>query len=112
MVADLGCGDGRVLAAVSQTFCERTVGIELDPELARQAQASVDSLKLTDLVRVYQGDILKYDLTQLDIVYMYQYPDLIKSILPKLKSGTKVVSYIHPLPDSTQHGDFYVWIKP
>lgn len=112
IVADLGCGDGRVLIAACTTFDCKGVGIEINKELATLARQSVASLNLTNKINVYNGDILKYNLQKLDVVYIYLYTDLIEQILPKLKRGTKVVSYLHEFPGSTQIGDFYVWTKP
>lgn len=111
--ADLGCGDGRVLLAAVQTFDVPSVGIEIAPT---NVLSAISCLNLQDKINIYRGDILSYDLKNLDIVYMYLYPDLIMQVLPKLHSGTRVVSYMHSIPGSTTHHfnshTFYTWTKP
>lgn len=113
---DLGSGDGRILIAATTTYGCRSVGIELNPKTVELSKLALDVFNLQDKIRVYEGDILKYNLKQADVVTLYLYPDLIEKILPLLPSGCRVVSYMHPLPDSEEHqfGEhfFYTWTKP
>lgn len=101
VVYDLGCGDGRVLALAASGFNCRAVGVELNPESYRLAQERINSQKLNDYVRIYQGDLLEYTYEQADVVTVYLYPELIARIIPKLRKGTRLVSYIHPIPGGT-----------
>lgn len=95
---DLGCGDGRVLVAAVSGYGCRAVGVELNPESFQLATNLVTGFNLTDKVRLYEGDVLNYTYEQADIVTMYLYPELIEKILPKLRKGTRIISYLHPLP--------------
>ncbi|CAK0840951.1 unnamed protein product [Prorocentrum cordatum] len=62
LVADLGCGDGRVLArAVERSGC-RALGVELDPALLEKAEALLSERlppALRGLVELRQGDLFE-----------------------------------------------------
>jgi predicted RNA methylase len=98
---DLGCGDGRVCIIASKGFGCRSVGIELDKDVVEQAKNNVKLNKLDNLVRIYQGDILKTDFSQATIVYVYLMPELSEKLLPTLKrmKGLKtIIAYDKPIP--------------
>lgn len=99
---DLGCGDGRVLVNASATYGCRAVGVELNPVSFKAAADLVDAFGLSDSIRIYQGDVLSYSYHDADVVTMYLYPELIAKVLPKLRKGTRVVSYLHSLPGGTK----------
>ncbi len=114
-----GCGDGRVLIAVSR-ICP-SIGIELNPDTARLAQENI-SKDATIYRRKAQATILVGDATQADytratLVSMYLYPDVMEKIVPLLQPGTRIVSYCHTIPgikctEHTTNGHtFYVGIK-
>lgn len=112
---DIGCGDGRILIAATTAFGCRSVGIELNPESAKQAKESIAEFNLNN-IRVYEGDALNFTYPHADVVTMYLYPELMEKLLPKFRSGTRVISYLHSIPNSIEHkvGEhtFYEWIKP
>ena len=111
---DLGCGDGRVLVAATSAYNCRSVGIELNPDSLEKAK--VNTISFRNKIRLYLGNILDYSYPEADIVTMYLYPDLMRKVLPKLKSGTKVISYLHEIPGGTKvqvrEHIFYIWTKP
>lgn len=113
---DLGCGDGRILIAATTAYGCRTVGIELNEETAEVAERSVRLFKLQNRIKVYRGDILKFNYPEATIVTVYLYPELITKIIPLLPSGCKLISYIHEIPNGTKHEVdghvFYEWTKP
>jgi len=113
---DIGCGDGRIVYYASLWFGCRSVGIELNPESAKQAEDRIKSAGLDNLVKIYQGNALKFTYEHADIVTMYLYPELMEKLLPKFKSGTKVISYLHEIQggqEVNRNGHkFYIWIKP
>jgi len=105
-----GCGDGRVLKAVSK-ICP-SIGIELNPNTAETAQRNVGN----DAV-VLVEDATQADYTMATIVSMYLYPNVMEKIVPLLQPGTRVVSYCHTIPgikckEYTINGHtFYVGVK-
>lgn len=105
-----GCGDGRVLKAVSK-FCP-SIGIELNKNTAELAQRNLGNDAL-----VLHEDATQADYTRATIVSMYLYPDVMEKIVPLLQPGTRVVSYCHSIPgikckEYTVNGHtFYIGVK-
>jgi SAM-dependent methyltransferase len=87
---DLGCGDGRVVLIAS--LFTKAKGIEFDSDLIDKAKAIREELHLTcDLI---QGDYLKQDISDYDIVFMnpdHEFHDIDK----KLQSELKGTLYIY-----------------
>src|ERR1035438_10208178 len=48
MVYDLGSGDGRIVIAAAQKYGAKAVGVEMMPDLCRQAQQRIKDLGLSD----------------------------------------------------------------
>lgn len=113
---DLGCGDGRVLVEATWSYGCRSVGIELNQESFKAAADRVDSFGFADKIRLYQGDVLNYTYEHADVVTLYLYPELMLRVLPRLRPGTRVISYIHPIDGGTKivvRGyTFYTWTVP
>jgi SAM-dependent methyltransferase len=97
LVYDLGSGDGRVLITAAQRFGARAVGIELSPKEVKTSQDRIASLKLEDKCRVIEGDLMKVDLSQADVVTIYlltKSNEVLRPNLEKyLKPGARVVSH-------------------
>lgn len=111
---DLGSGDGRMLIAAA-TSGIKSVGIEIDRDSVEISRETASIFGVDRYVRVYEGDILDYDLSQCRLVTMYLYPELMDQVAAKLPSGCKVWSYMHGLPGAKRHDvgefTFYEWVK-
>lgn len=96
-VADLGCGDGRLLRlAVSEQFgAASAVGYELDESLVQQARATSAG---DPRVEVKHEDALHAELAGCDVVTLYLTERGNASVLPllrdTLKPNARVVSYV------------------
>ncbi len=100
VVADLGCGDGRVcIAAAKRGF--RAIGIEIDPARAEVARRKVQEAGVAHLVTIEQGDALEFDTTRATVVTAYLYPPLLEKLAPKLKKVRRVASPFHAVPGLT-----------
>jgi uncharacterized protein (TIGR03000 family) len=104
VVFDLGCGDGRIVVAAASKFGARGVGIDLDPERVKEAQANVDKAKVGELVEIRKGDALKVeDLGNATVVMLYMLPEFMKQLKPivlkECKPGTRIVAHDYPFPD-------------
>lgn len=99
---DLGCGDGRLLITAAQRYACYSVGVELNPKTVALARKRASNEFVSTLVMVFQGDVRAFDLTEADSVSMYLYPDLMAELVPKLKPGAKIVSYLHEIPGIKQ----------
>ena len=123
IVYDLGSGDGRIVIAAAARFGARGVGIEIDPELVRQAADYAERGGVAHLARFVEGDFFAVDLREATVVTLYLLPEVNRRLLPKLlaelRPGTRIVSYRYPLgdwpPDRTvrvSRGTVYVWVVP
>ena len=134
LVYDLGSGDGRIPIAAAQKFGAKAIGIEIDPELIRDSNLELNAAiaktpEIRDRIKFIQQDFFKTDLRDATVVTLYLLPKVnlrVRSeILPKLKAGTRIVSYEYDLGDlpptqtekvieKRQDGDrehtIYLWI--
>jgi predicted O-methyltransferase YrrM len=94
---DLGSGDGRIVITAAQKFGTRGTGIEIDPELIKEANANAQSAGVTDKVKFVQQDLFNTDFSNASVVSLYLLPDVNKKLRPKLlsqlKPGTRIVSH-------------------
>jgi predicted RNA methylase len=100
VVYDLGSGDGRVVIAAVQKYGAKAVGVEIRPDLCRQAQARIKSLGLEDRVTMVEGSALRVDLSPADVVTMYFLTtsnERMKPNLERMKPGSRVVSNEFPI---------------
>ncbi len=109
VLAELGCGDGRILIAAAKRGI-RGIGVELDPIRAQVARENVQRHGFSELITVETGDALEFDLSRATVATTYLYPPLLAKLSPKLKSLRVVGSPYHEVPGlpMTQFGD--VWI--
>lgn len=69
VVADLGCGDGRILARLAKKFPQHHfIGYEWNPLPFRLAQLRFKKYKN---VQVFQVDLMKQDLKHIDVAICY-----------------------------------------
>jgi SAM-dependent methyltransferase len=123
VVYDLGSGDGRIPIAAAKTLGARGVGIELDPELVKQAREDAKNQGVSERVRFVQQDLFTADISEATVVTIYLLPSLNARLLPKLnrelKPGTRVVSqsfdFAGPKPKATIDvggRPVYMWVVP
>lgn len=111
VLADLGCGDGRVLVdAVTRYHCS-AIGIEIDPVKADAAKLAVRTAGLDDRIKIKTADIRDdSEWESATAIYSYLYPELLGELAPRLKAMRKVVTPYHQVPglQMKQYGD--VWM--
>jgi cyclopropane fatty-acyl-phospholipid synthase-like methyltransferase len=116
VVYDLGSGDGAIIIRAAKKFGARGVGIEIDADLVRKAQANAFSEKVEHLVEFRVQDALSVDVSQATVVTLYMLPEFNAKLRPildrQLKPGARVISHDFPVegwvPDRTEwvKGDF------
>lgn len=123
-VIDLGSGDGRIaIAAVRDRGARSALGIDLDPERIREAEANAEAAGVSDKVSFEQGDLFKKDISEATVLTMYLLPRvnlrLRPVILDTLKPGTRVVSHAFSMDEwQADRSDYiggsyvYLWIVP
>jgi cyclopropane fatty-acyl-phospholipid synthase-like methyltransferase len=101
VVYDLGSGDGAIIIRAAKKFGVRGVGIEIDADLVRKAQANAFKEKVQDLVEFRVQDALTVDVSQATIVTLYMLPEFNAKLRPlldrQLQPGARVISHDFPV---------------
>src|SRR4029450_5512676 len=124
VVYDLGSGDGRIpIMAVQKYNAARAIGIDINPERIKEAQANLKTAGVGDRVRFLNEDLFEADISDATVVTLYLLPELNLKLLPKLlrdlQTGTRIVSQAFDMgawrPERTiKVGDntVYFWTIP
>jgi SAM-dependent methyltransferase len=103
VVYDLGCGDGRIVIAAAKEFGARGVGVDLDPQRIREAQANAVRAGVADRVTFRVQDIFDTDIQPATVVTLFLSPELNARLRPKLtsqlKPGSRIVSHRYGIGD-------------
>ena len=98
VVYDLGSGDGRIVITAARKYGARGVGIELDPDLVKQARQNAVDAGVADRVRFVTQDFFTTDLRPATVVTLYLLQSLNERLRPKLvrelRPGARVVSHV------------------
>ena len=122
VVYDLGSGDGRIPITAAEKYGARGVGIDINPERIKEANANLAKSKAGDKVRFLNQDLFETDLSPATVITLYLLPALNMKLRPQLLSmrpGTRIVSHSFSMEDweadeiSTLDGRrAYFWIVP
>jgi len=122
-VVDLGSGDGRIVIAAARAHAGiRGLGIDLDEKLVRESNASAQVQGLAERVRFVHGDVFDADLSQVDVIFIWLWPEIMRMLRPKIlaeaRPGTRVITGIWALgnwrPDRVDDKSMRLnlWIVP
>lgn len=104
VVYDLGSGDGRIPITAARDFGARGVGIELDPRLVLESEASARRAGVDRQVRFITGDLFKADLREATVVTLFLLPwmniDLIPTFKAQLRPGARIVAHHFAMGDA------------
>ena len=126
VVYDLGCGDGKIVIAAAKKYGARAVGIDIDPERIREANANATAAGVSDRVTFILGDIFDEAVPIKDatVVTLFLLQRLNKQLRPRLQRelapGTRIVSNSFDMGDEwpaqrTEHVNnftIYLWTIP
>ena len=104
VVADLGCGDGRIVVTAAKVYGCQALGYDLDRERVRASRAAVERAGLGERVRIEEADMLGVDLSEVTVVTLFLGTALNAKLVPRLeqmKPGSRVVSHVFPIPGVT-----------
>ncbi len=103
IVYDLGCGDGRIVIAAARDFGARGVGIDIDSLRIAESEENAREAGVTSRVEFREEDLFEADFHEATVVTLFLWPSLNLKLRPilmrQLKSGTRIVSYIHNMGD-------------
>jgi SAM-dependent methyltransferase len=99
-VIDLGSGDGRIVLTAAQRYNARGLGIDIDPELVKQSNATAQQRGLATRVSFKEQDVLQAQIGDASVVTLYLLPGMMQQLQAKftkeLKPGTRIVSHDFP----------------
>ena len=96
VVYDLGSGDGRIPITAAQKFGATGVGIELNPDLIKEANENAARAGVGDKVRFLNQDLFETDLRPATVITLYLLREMNLKLMPKLKQlkpGTRIVAH-------------------
>ncbi len=77
VVYDLGSGDGRIpIMAVQKYNAARAVGIDINPERIKEAEANLKAAAVGDRVRFLNEDLFEAKISDATVVTLYLLPSL------------------------------------
>jgi len=103
LVADLGCGDGRIVIEAVQRYGARGLCVDIDPRRIAEATANARRAGVAERIRFLNEDLLATELRGVTVVMLFLSPDLNLQLRPKLRRelapGARVVSHWHDMGD-------------
>ncbi|HWA39265.1 MAG TPA: class I SAM-dependent methyltransferase [Burkholderiales bacterium] len=100
---DLGSGDGRIPVTAAKKFGIRAVGIDIDPDRIKEANANAQKNGVEHLVKFRNEDLFRANFREATVVTLYLLPELNVKLRPKLwrelKPGTRIVSHQFDMGD-------------
>jgi cyclopropane fatty-acyl-phospholipid synthase-like methyltransferase len=127
VVYDLGCGDGRIVISAARYFGARGVGVDIDPHLIYEANASARAAGVSERTRFSVQDLFQTDFSEASVITLYLYPDMNAKLLPRFRSelrpGTRIVSHRFRIGDweparieaarfANRSHPIFLWIVP
>ena len=122
-VVDLGSGDGRIVIAAARAHAGiRGWGVDLDEKLVLESNAAAEAQGLAERIRFVRGDVFDADLSQVDVIFIWLWPEIMRMLRPKIlaeaRPGTRVITGIWALgnwrPDRVDDKSMRLnlWIVP
>jgi 16S rRNA G966 N2-methylase RsmD len=103
VVADLGCGDGRIVIEAVRRHGARGICVDIDPRRIAEARENARAAGVTDRIRFLNQDLLTTGLREATVVTLFLSPELNLELRPKLlrelSAGARVVSHWHRMGD-------------
>ena len=120
---DLGSGDGRIPITAAREYGVRTVGIDINRDRIREANANSRLAGTTALVTFRNEDLFEADISEATVVTLYLLSHLNEKLRPKLvrelRPGTRIVSHVFGMGDWTPERrvdigirSVYLWTVP
>jgi SAM-dependent methyltransferase len=103
VVADLGCGDGRLVIEALRRGAARAVCVDIDPDLIVKARENARSAGVAERITFFNQDMFGVELHGVSVVTLFLSPGLNRELRPKLMRelapGARVVSHWHDMGD-------------
>jgi predicted RNA methylase len=97
LVADLGCGDGRIVIDAVQRFGARGLCVDIDARRIAEARRNAEHAGVTERITFLNQDLFATDLRGVTVVMLFLSPRFNLRVRPKLERelarGARVVSH-------------------
>jgi len=99
VVVDLGSGDGRIVLTAARDHPKiRGWGVDINEKLVRQSNEEAARQGVADRVRFYHRNVFDADLSQVTVINMWLFPELMRLLRPKImaeaRPGTRVLTHL------------------
>jgi len=109
-LVDLGSGNGQVVIFSAINYHIKSIGVELNQELIKEAKERINAqknehfVKKKDIkrIKILNLDFYQINLSSYDFIYIYSLPTMqkyLKHVFFTIKKGTIVISYKYSLQD-------------
>ena len=103
LVADLGCGDGRLVIEAVRRHGARGLCVDIDPRRIAEARSNAAAAGVAERITFRNQDLFATDLRGVTVVMLFLSPRFNLKLRPKLErelaSGARVVSHWHDMGD-------------
>ena len=103
LVADLGCGDGRIVVEAARRYGARGLCVDIDARRIAEARRNAAEAGVAERITFLQRDLFATDLRGVTVVMLFLSPDFNLKLRPKLRRelapGARVVSHWHDMGD-------------
>jgi len=87
----------------AKKYGARGIGIDIDPQRIKEANANAETAGVTDKVKFLNQDLFTTEIGEATVVTLYLLPSLNVKLMPKLKAelkpGTRIVSHAFDMGD-------------
>jgi len=101
LVADLGCGDGRIVIEAVRRSGARGLCVDIDPRRIAEAERNAAAAGVAGRIRFLNQDLFAADLRGVTVVMLFLSPAYNLKLRPKLARelgpGARVVSHWHDM---------------
>lgn len=103
VVADLGCGDGRLVIEALRRQAARGLCVDIDPRRIAEARRNANEAGVEERITFLQQDLFAVELRGVSVVMLFLSPEFNLRLRPKLERelapGARVVSHWHDMGD-------------
>jgi 16S rRNA G966 N2-methylase RsmD len=103
LVADLGCGDGRIVIEAARRYGARGLCVDIDPQRVAEARRNAAAAGVAERITFLNQDLFATDLRGVSAVMLFLSPNFNRKLRPKLQRelapGSRVVSHWHDMGD-------------
>jgi len=100
ILADIGCGKGKILIQAVRDYGVYGIGVEIDSKRVEQARVAVREAGLEDRIRIIEGDAAEFDPEKYGVSLMtaYLYSETLEELEPVLKKAPVLLTPFHRVP--------------